>query len=337
MISDTRIVLRAWFRIVESDHWSYVHRSEPLQVHSPKDHFMMDAFYDPGPVGDLEYKPTVVFRGYLLDDPAKEVLDILRGGRLSFHGSLEASENGLGIFPAQYANYVRQKAREIGRLSSDAYRLLLWRFRIISGPPDLELNPTSLFWAELPPETAKLTVGDLNWRQVPAGTIWLGLPDIGHLDLRPAVGETLTELLEEGLKSPLGHELLWEARRIRESNWRSALVMGVAAVETSVKEFITQVEPQTAWLLQNMQSPPLHKILKDYLPTLKSAAAGYEKVPSLPKEWRSTFNNAVELRNKIVHGRSVGADDKLIEDLLRTAYELLYFLDYHGGHEWAKA
>ena len=337
MSIDTRIVLRAWYSVVASDYWRDVRRSEPLRVHSPKHNFWMDGFYDPGPVGDPECKPTVVFRGYLIDDPAKEVLDILRGGGMhSFRGSLDASEDGLGTLPAQYAVYLREKAKEIAMLSSYAYHLLLWRFRIRSGPPNLEIDPTFLFWAEFPSEAAKLPVGNLNWRQVRSGATWLGTPDADPLDLRPAVGETVTSLIEQGIESPLGHELLREAWRIRESNRRSALVMGIAAIETGVKEFITQVAPQTAWLLRNVPSPPLHKILRDYLPTLTSAAAGYVKVPPLPKEWRGTFHDAVELRNNIVHGRTVGADDQLIENLLRTAYEFLYFLDYHGGHEWAK-
>src|SRR5205085_9911444 len=113
----------------------------------------------------------------------------------------------------------------------------------------------------------------------------------------------LTDLLKAEVQAPLGHVLFREAWRLREGNLRSALVMGVAAAETAVKAFIINAAPATSWLIETLQSPPLEKLIRDYLPTLPSKAVGFQTVPPIKKEMRSALKTAVEERNKVVHGR----------------------------------
>jgi hypothetical protein len=112
--------------------------------------------------------------------------------------------------------------------------------------------------------------------------------------------------------------------------------MGVAAAETAVKEFIRNAAPATSWLIENLQSPPLDKLLRDYLPTFPSKADGFQTVPTVSKETRSALHVAVEERNKVVHGRVVDLDREHIESTLGSIIEMLYFLDYHAGYNWAK-
>lgn len=102
-----------------------------------------------------------------------------------------------------------------------------------------------------------------------------------------------------------------------------------------MKEFISSIAPDTSWLLENIPSPPLDKILKRYLPPLPSRADACERVPDLPKDWRRTLKGAVESRHKIVHGRLVDLDQDQLERTLDVVLELLYFLDQHAGYAWA--
>lgn len=111
--------------------------------------------------------------------------------------------------------------------------------------------------------------------------------------------------------------------------------MAVAAAETGVKEFISSVSPDASWLLENIQSPPLDKILSHYLPTLPSRKNDCTTVPALPKGWRKILLAAVEARNRIVHGRIVELDQDQIATTLDTVLEFLYFLDQHAGYSWA--
>jgi hypothetical protein len=319
------------------DYWFGVQTSEPLVVRSPSNMFMLDAVYDPGPLSDLDGLPTVVIRGYLFDEPDTEILGALKGSglRTDCRTEAEGQNDGLGACEERYACYLRDRAARLSELSTDAFELLLWRRRIRSGPPSLSTAARSLFWAELPSQAGDLTASDLSWRQVPTGEITLRLPDIDSLDLRPEVGPQLSAMLDSGVRAPLGHVLFREAWRVRESNLRSALVIAVAAAETGIKEYVANVAPDAAWLMENLQSPPLTKILTEYLPTLPSRRDDTVLVPAVPSEWRSTLYRAVEARNKVVHGRVVKLDREQVEVILQTTFDLLCFLDYHCGQDWA--
>jgi hypothetical protein len=334
---ESGLLLRAWYRFVASDFWLDVLRSmpSPVVVRVPKARFILDAFYDPGPVDDLDDPPTVVFRGYLYDQPSTSVLEILRG-HVADIGQLRGSNDGLGFLPDEYANYLKSKAAQLSKLSTDAYDVMLWRHGILDGPPSLTILPTSLFWAPIQSPRETFIADELDWHQVPAGIHLLELPPGQPLDLRPEVGDRLTELLDRQPQAPLGHVLFREAWRLRASNLRSALVMGVAAAEAAIKEFTRTAAPDTSWLLENMPSPPLDKLIRDYLPTLPSKARECETVPALPKEWRTGINKAVEARNRVVHGRLVALEPSEIERFLRIVRELLYFLDYQVGWDWAE-
>jgi hypothetical protein len=68
------------------------------------------------------------------------------------------------------------------------------------------------------------------------------------------------------LDEPLGHELLREAWTNRGENPRSSIVLSVAAAEVGFKQFASKVLPDSAWILESVQSPPLVKMLKELFP-----------------------------------------------------------------------
>jgi hypothetical protein len=143
-----------------------------------------------------------------------------------------------------------------------------------------------------------------------------------------------TELLGE-LDEPLGHELLREAWTNRETNFRSAVVLAVAAAEVEFKQFAARALPGTAWILENLQSPPLVKMLERFpWDALKLQING--KNVTVPDSIKESLRTAVTLRNSIVHGSAAKLTLDTVESVLFSVRDLLYFLDTLAGPQrWA--
>jgi len=163
----------------------------------------------------------------------------------------------------------------------------------------------------------------------------LGLPDASFLDLDDSIAPEISLLLDDAAQQPLGHDLLREAWRVHESNPRAAVVVAVAAIEIGLKQFIANQLPQTEWLLRNVPSPPLHKLLRDLLPTVPSKAKGHGTIPALDGSIVRVVKEAVEKRNSLVHVGGAEVGEEWLATLFQGARRLLYELDYHSGYEWA--
>jgi hypothetical protein len=134
-----------------------------------------------------------------------------------------------------------------------------------------------------------------------------------------------TEILGE-LDEPLGHELLREAWTNQDANLRSAIVIAVAAAEVGFKQFAAKTLPDTAWILENLQSPPLSKML-DLFPWDKMKLQINGRPVTVPDSIKDELKKAVTLRNEIVHGRSGTLTSDTSESVLYCVRDLLYFLD----------
>lgn len=145
-------------------------------------------------------------------------------------------------------------------------------------------------------------------------------------------------LIEDAnVSEPLGHELFREAWSQRHSNPRSALVVGIAAAEARVKEFIAFLEPGALWLVENSPSPPLPKILRIYIPELLSRH-GIRSQP-LPPPKRPTMQQiekGIDLRNKVAHGVHRDIRVQIVEDVLLTIRDIQWMLDVFSGQSWAR-
>jgi len=137
------------------------------------------------------------------------------------------------------------------------------------------------------------------------------------------------------LDEPVGHELLREAWANRAENPRSSIVLAVAAAEVGFKQFASKVLPDSAWILESVQSPPLVKMLKDLFPwsRLNVRINGQNVTP--PDSVTTTLEKAVHLRNDIVHGRAGNVNGKTATSVWVAVRDLLYFLDFAQGHQWA--
>jgi hypothetical protein len=98
-----------------------------------------------------------------------------------------------------------------------------------------------------------------EWRMTPVNFVVMG-------DRPPFLTEELREeidgLLRRGCVEPLGHELLREAWAQTDLNPRSALVIGISALEAGLKELISELVPDAEWLAKSAPTPPVVSMLK---------------------------------------------------------------------------
>jgi hypothetical protein len=138
-------------------------------------------------------------------------------------------------------------------------------------------------------------------------------------------------------EEPLAHELLREAKVALDGSPRSALLLTATALETGVKTHASKLVPDAGWLLSEMPSPPIHMMLRKYLPSLHASRgtrlADWAKLKPL-------FNDAAKLaeyRNDLTHTGQMPAEAlAALPGLMNSVSDLLYVLDVLEGHQWAK-
>jgi hypothetical protein len=138
-------------------------------------------------------------------------------------------------------------------------------------------------------------------------------------------------------QEPLAHELIREAGVALQGSPGSALLLAATALETGVKMHAAKLAPDAAWLLSEMPSPPVFKLLRDYLPKLH-AARGVELTKW--SDLKPLFKDAqklAEYRNQLTHaGDMTGEVLAALPNLIISVSDFLYVFDVVEGHQWAK-
>lgn len=145
----------------------------------------------------------------------------------------------------------------------------------------------------------------------------------------------VSSLLTSGTREPLGHELIRDAWQQRVASPRSALVAAVSAVEVGLKELISDLVPQAEWLALETQTPPVVKMLKNYLPTLPVRLTLNDEAPPPPPRVRRIIQDAVEQRNAISHQGARPPDIRALLEIIEAVEDTLWLFDYYRGHHWA--
>jgi hypothetical protein len=142
----------------------------------------------------------------------------------------------------------------------------------------------------------------------------------------------VSEILDSGFEPPFARELFREAWSQKEMNPRSALVIGVAALETGIKELIVGLFPETTWLVRNLPSPPINRILIEYFPLLQ---INNQRLRCPSTEMIKGIQKWILKRNELSHGKSAEIDVDELTNLLLLVSDLLYVCDYARGFDWA--
>jgi len=225
--------------------------------------------------------------------------------------------------PKEFREFSNSLDRELNQLASESVALVRWRFGLAGGHRAIS-GFKGIFWRS----------GDGTWARVP---IQIGM--VANIERTVLFSERALETVRRiwtgSNKEPVGHELWREAWAIQESAPRSALLIGVAALEVGVKEWIAQEIPETSWLMSEIPSPPAVRMLNEYAPKLLTLKGRPDRARQLPKDLVTRLAKGVKLRNDIAHaGAKVFASADLRE-FLYTVRDALYLLDSFAGRDWA--
>jgi hypothetical protein len=82
-----------------------------------------------------------------------------------------------------------------------------------------------------------------------------------------------------------------------------------------------------------MQTPPIRKVLRDFLPTFSIKGGGGPM--SVPPKLISDIHKAVERRNRVVHRGETAPVGLELVNLLQAISDLLWICDIYQGDHWA--
>lgn len=253
-----------------------------------------------------------------LEEAEQELEKELADGRISEYSS------PWDVLPNYLKDFSLRVNAELGEAVKRTVDVLRWRGAIHG--PHSPLSSSRSDWSS----------DGKEWHMFPQGALIarLGISShTVHIFERNLAG--INGLLAAGAAEPLGHRLFREAWGQRAGNPRSALVIGVAALEVRLKELVSSLAPEAEWLVGNVPSPPLVRMLQEYLPLLpvKSKIGG--KVLPPPQEIIESLKKGVSLRNQIAHTGGKPLKYDTLEEVLLAVRDVLWLLDYYGGFEWA--
>jgi len=132
------------------------------------------------------------------------------------------------------------------------------------------------------------SLGDNQWFSVPRGlTVHVGSYSLGNLTVITA--NNLQELLSENEEALVATSYLHQARD--SMNRRYQWIYATMAVELAIKEILVRIEPKLQVILEELPSPPLHKLYGDVL----------ESVAGVKSTSLSKLQDGARKRNQLVH------------------------------------
>lgn len=228
----------------------------------------------------------------------------------------------LSGFPQHFQSFVRGARQELFDYVRRTVSVLRWRTNELG--PHNPFSSRGTFWS---------FDGEF-WHPTP-GEFGFNVELQHEISATAQVREEIRGLVVAGAVGPLHHDLYREAWGQRRSNPRSALVIGIAAAELAMKSCIAALVPDAGWLAANLPTPPLVKMLTEYLPLLPAVCRIHGAVKPPPKDVVEDLKKGVNIRNIVSHAGAGGPTSDAVERLLKAIRDVLWLLDYYSGNEWA--
>jgi hypothetical protein len=227
----------------------------------------------------------------------------------------------LANFTENFRSFVESANAELSDIAIRTISVLHWRANVPG--PFRRISTRGTRWS----------MDEVFWHPMPCNTqallqVFRPIDDI-HLYQAP-----VRELVANGGSEPIYHDLFREAWDHVSLKPRSALAIGIAACEIATKHCISTLVPDAEWLVTNLQSPPLLKMLVEYLPTLPGKCDFNGNIKPPPKHVIDDLKDGVSIRNSLVHA---GADPTAakVASILCSVRDVLWMVDYYCGSEWA--
>ena len=216
--------------------------------------------------------------------------------------------------PEPMKQLIEQVERELETAATRAVELTRWRLG--------EDGPHQPF----PRPKYQWAVGR-SWRPMPMELHFY--PRVYHVKPFTAKrGAEIQALVDSGVEPPLARSLCREAFQLEQTSPRSSLIIGVTALEVGVKQYLSRLVPELDWWLDEAPSPPILRLLTDYLPKLGG--------PEIDARLVKHLDSAIKARNRLVHtGKASKLRDERLKEALDAISDTLYSLDAAEGHGWA--
>jgi hypothetical protein len=243
---------------------------------------------------------------------------------------LDEATHGRALEPParnkQLLAFCRALDARLGRHLEDVVSALRWRCGVSDGP----LSPLS-------DATYEFSIDGAEWRSIPryAASARIRFSRARRNLVEDEIQAGVADLLVRGKDEPLGYQLLREALELRKTHPRSALVIGIAAIEVGFKHFVADLVPDAAWLAIEAPSPPLDRMLREYLPKLPVRGKFEGRYALIPQKLINVLGEGMKARNKLAHSGKFLPDADELENLLHTINDLLLLFDCYSGERWA--
>jgi len=217
-------------------------------------------------------------------------------------------------------------------LANDANRFIsMLRWRQCCDSPGEVVQSQSLFW--------RVGDGDYPLAPLEGGTategIFKGMFGIHWSETHSNDLQELWKINE--ISEPLGHTLLREAATLSTESPRSSILILYTALETAVKIHIGKIVPNASWLMTEVPSPPIFKILRHFIPNVHRNLGNEIDFWVKLQPLLTQVQTLTELRNKVAHTGKIPEGAGSIQEKIEVVSDFLYILDVLDGHEWAKS
>jgi hypothetical protein len=179
---------------------------------------------------------------------------------------------------------------------------------------------------------------DNQWRRLPAPLPqpdqFLGI-EVGMSSPQWFVDE-VSKFLQSGRRPSLSFDMVCSARKIATNSPRRSLVEAVQALELGVKETVSCMSPKADWLIAELPSPPISRLIQEYLPRLIESDTTRDAYSHYVGVRHENLKKVVNIRNRIVHSPgSLNVDCEHALMACDVCGDLLYIMDYARGESWA--
>jgi hypothetical protein len=198
----------------------------------------------------------------------------------------------MNYMPPAFQDFAARVQEQLPRAGNRAVELLRWR----SG----ELGPQRPFASG---RQVSWRLGHGEWQSFPGSTA-LTIDHTALLEISPQAHADLQHLLSAGQTEPFAYELVREAWAVRTTSPRTALLIAITALEVAVKQYIAARVEAATWLVNNLPSPDVISLLRDYLPTLEpppAAPPSASKLDPLPGDLVELLKKRRNQRNDLIH------------------------------------
>lgn len=236
----------------------------------------------------------------------------------------EPDAPSVSSFPSYFQEFASQVHHKLYESIRRTVRIIRWRWAL-TGPH----NPIAAT------SGVSFSFDNQSWFVMPRDLYFQGGGFEFVFQVSARLHAEMEGLLKAGENEPLGHELFLEAWELQHRNPRSALIIGVSAAEVGLKQCIGKLAPDAEWLANNAPTPPVVKMLKEYLPFLPARSKIEGRVLEPCKRIRTAIRDGIEARNQSVHKGSKPPKGEVLKEWLLSIRDLLYLLDFYCGFEWA--